>query len=439
MKTIKLAMTVVILFTFATGASATDTRRWVAAWGYPPVTLGPPPAAPIPSAAVPAVGAAAAAPPTAATASRPIPVLNNVTVRHIMRVSTGGDAMRVRLSNEFGVASLRVGAMHVALVDEQGAVVPGSDRTVTFNRGATSVTIPSFAPMISDEIPLKVTARQRVAVSVFLPEETRTPAHRTLVSLAQGDKTMAADLAGYTAVAAGTPVSQIEVRTNAVQAVVVAFGDSITDGGSGSTALLRRSWPDSLADRIATSPYAGRIAVINAGIGGNRLLREGSGPAALARFDRDVLSVPGVTHVIVLEAINDIGNGMRRPPEDPSLQDLIGAYQQMILRAHEKGVKIYGATLTPYGGAGYQNEAGEAKREALNDWIRAPGHFDAYIDFEKSVRDPASPTKWAQGVQSGDNLHPNAVGYDLMAGVIDLKMFGATAAAPVKTMARARR
>jgi len=411
MKPIKLALTAALFFGAATGAMAAEAGEWAGLWGFPIVTLGPPPAA-----APPAPASANPGPPVA------VSPYNNTTVRQIVRITSGADELRVRLSNEFGATGMRIGAAHIALVDAEGAVVAGSDRALTFG-GASAVTIPPFAPMISDAAALKVAPLQSVAISLYLPQDTRPPAHRLPVQTAPGDQTAAGVLTGGAPGRLGAIVTQVEGKAATPKAVIVAFGDSITEGGVRSTAFKYNSWPDALADRIAASPYAGKISVVNAGISGNRLLREGSGPAALARFDRDVCSVPGATHVILLEGINDIGNGHRRPPEDPTIEELVGAYRQIIARSHDCGLKIYGATLTPYEGANYYDVAGEAKRQALNTFIRTSGEFDGVVDFEKATRDPAAPTKWNNAVQNGDNLHPNVAGYEAMAKAIDLEMF----------------
>lgn len=429
MKPIKLALTAALVFSAATlpvsGAFAAEVGGWASAWGFPIVTLAPLPAAPTPAPVAAPAAAPAAAPGAVPATPRPAPrsAYNNSTVRQIVRLTTGGDEVRVRLSNEYGATGMRIGAAHIALVDATGAVVPGSDRPLTFNGGATAVTISAYSPMISDAAKLKVAPLQSVAISLFLPEDTRPPAHRFRVQTAPGDQTAAAVLEGATSGSVGSIVAQVEVKATARKTVIVAFGDSITEGGVGSTALKYNSWPDALADRIAASPYAGKISVVNAGISGNRLLREVSGASALARFDRDVGAVAGATHVIVLEGINDIGNGWVRPAENPTLEELIGAYKQIILRAHDQGLKVYGGTLLPYAGAKYDSPEGEAKRKALNAFIRAPGNFDGYIDFEKAVTDPANPDHWLASVGVGDNLHPNVAGYEAMAKMVDLKAF----------------
>lgn len=420
MKPIKLALTAALMFSAATGAMAAEAGQWASVWGFPIVTLAPLPATPAPAA--PAAAAPTAAAPAATPAAPRPSVYNNSTVRQIVRVTSGGEEVRVRLSNEYGSTAMKIGAAHIAIVDANGVTVPGSDRTLTFG-GASAITIPPFSPAVSDGAKLKLAPLQSVAVSLFLPDNTRPPAHALRVQVAPGDQTGSAALTEATATRVGAIVTQIEVKAAARKAVVVAFGDSITEGGVGSTTFKYNSWPDSMADRIAASPYAGKISVVNAGISGNRLLREVTGPSALARFDRDVGAVSGATHVIVLEAINDIGNGWVRPAENPTLEELIGAYKQIIERGHARGLKVYGGTLLPYSGAKYDSPEGEAKRKALNAFIRAPGNFDGFVDFEKAVADPAAPDKWLASMGVGDNLHPNVAGYDAMAKAIDLKMF----------------
>jgi lysophospholipase L1-like esterase len=199
---------------------------------------------------------------------------------------------------------------------------------------------------------------------------------------------------------------------------IVAIGDSITDG-TASTIDSNNRWPDHFARRLANAGI--RMAVLNAGIGGNRLLSGGVGPGALARFDRDVIAQTGLTHVIVLEGINDIGQGGRTA--SPSAADLIGAHRQMIERAHSRGVSIYGATLTPFEGANYWTPEGEARRQALNEWIRTSKAYDAVFDFDAAVRDPNRPTKVLSQYDPGDHLHLNAAGYKAMADTIDLTLF----------------
>ncbi len=208
-------------------------------------------------------------------------------------------------------------------------------------------------------------------------------------------------------------------------AAIVAFGDSITDGAV-STPNTDRSWPSVLARRLATNGGA-NIAVLNQGISGNRLLRDGAGVSALARFDRDVLAQPGVKWLMILEGINDIGLGARAdaaPGDAVTSDDLIVALKQLVDRAHEHGLKVIGGTLTPYEGAAYASESGEVIRVAVNQWIRTAGAFDAVVDFEAVARDPEHPKQFRPGFNNGDHLHPNDAGYEAMANAIDLSIFG---------------
>jgi lysophospholipase L1-like esterase len=218
-------------------------------------------------------------------------------------------------------------------------------------------------------------------------------------------------------------LSRVEVDAPDAAGAIVAFGDSITDGAAAPPDTNGR-WPDGLARRLLSAPAPLKMGVLNAGIGGNRVLSDaayGAGPNALARFEIDVLSQPGVTHVIVLEGINDIGNARQNPT--PTAEDLIAGHQQLIERAHARGLKIFGATLTPFWGAGYYTDAGEAKRQALNDWIRTGKAYDGVIDFDKATRDPADPKKFLAAYDSCDHLHPNAAGQKAMADAIDLALF----------------
>ena len=226
-------------------------------------------------------------------------------------------------------------------------------------------------------------------------------------------------------------LSGIDVAAGSEASVIVTFGDSITDGAR-SSPETNHSWPALLAARLAARKDTANIAVANMGIGGNRVLRDGTGASALARFDRDVLSQPGVHWVMLLEGINDIGRGATIPAETITAAELIGAYQQMIERAHMHGIKVIGCTLTPYEGATYHRENGEAIREAVNTWTRTSGAFDAVVDFEAATRDPKNPKRLRAEFDPGDHLHPNDAGYQAMADAIDLSIFSGKRAAPAK-------
>jgi lysophospholipase L1-like esterase len=354
------------------------------------------------------------------------PSFNNQTIVQLVRLSAGGQKLRIRFSNEYGAKPLAVGAARVALVGPDGAAIPGSERPVTFGGGRTA-TIPAGAPMLSDAIALPTGPLARLRVSLYLPGEALCTCHMSGSELVQvsppGDFTErvlppTAGSAQYRAFLSG-----VEVETAQPGKVIVAFGDSITDGYL-STAGANRRWPDRLAERLAAR-YPGRaMAVVNAGIGGNRVLTDGPiaifGQSALTRFDRDVLAVPGATHVVVLEGVNDLGASKTNPP---TAESLILGYRQIIDRAHAHGLKAIGATILPYEGAGYFGAPGEAARQALNAWIRTGGGFDAVIDLDAAIRDPAKPTRMRADLHAGDWLHPNDAGYRVMGEAVDLALF----------------
>lgn len=356
---------------------------------------------------------------------------SNQTIRQIVHVSMGGTKVRIRLSNEFGSAPLRVGEVRIAQQLSGPSMVPGSDRTVTFG-GRGSVTIPAGAPLLSDPIDIAVAPLSNMVVSLYLPDTV--PAN-TFHSL--GVQTTYVSSPGNFAAAVTPPVaatttswfflSGLSVLAEKRAAAVVAVGDSITDGYA-STVDANRRWPNLLAERIQARADLRHVAVVDHGISGNRTLHDFIGPNALARFDRDLSGSPGARWVILLEGINNIGipGTFGLAGEQVSADDIIGGHRQLIARAHERGLKIYGATLTPFGGTtipGYYTAAGEAKRQAVNAWIRGSGEFDAVIDFDKALRDPANPGRMLAAYDSGDHLHPNDAGYQAMANAIDLRLF----------------
>jgi lysophospholipase L1-like esterase len=276
---------------------------------------------------------------------------------------------------------------------------------------------------------LSVAPVSDLVVDVYLPGElgiapspvtTHNGASQTNYLSTPGNHVGAASLPVDREFGAWLLLARVEVAATSDTRVVVAFGDSITDGAR-STANMNARWPDTLARRLAERRRGPKVAVLNAGISGNRVLGDGAGLSALARFDKDVLMQTGVTHVIVMEGINDIGLARANP--SPSAEDLIAGHRQLIARAHARGLKIFGATLTPYEGAGYYSPEGEAKRQALNDWIRTSGEYDGVIDFDAVTRDPASPGKFAAFADSGDHLHPGDAGYKAMGEAVDLALF----------------
>ena len=365
------------------------------------------------------------------------PTFNDQTVRQIVRLSGGGSKVRVRFTNEYGTAPLQVGGAHVALAGDDGSAIrPGSDHVLTFG-GKTTATIAPGAPLLSDPVDMKTAPLSRLAISLYLPGAVDScTCHGTAMQvgyIAAGDATGAAQLTDPKPLQQRAMISGVDVASARPAKTIVAYGDSITDG-VGSTSGANRRWPDQLADRLVKRGGAA-VDVANEGISGNRVLGDGAGVSALARFDRDVLSTPGLAYVIVFEGINDIGIGYA--PKDgpaarfrpanagppPTADDLIAADRQLIARAHEKGVKIYGATIAPYEGAVYASPEGDQVREAVNHWIRTGHAFDGVLDFDKAVRDPAHPAQFRNGFHMGDHLHGSDAGYTAMAKSVDLKLF----------------
>lgn len=401
---------------------------WVGTWGYAPAPLPPgsagttTPAAGVPLTPPPANAAPPAAPLVENPGALPIePAAEyaNVSFRQAVRVSVGGARLRLRISNEGGADVLALGAVHVAQARADGAIVPGTDRVVTFG-GRKGVTVPAGAPLLSDAVDLPTKALDRLYVSFHAPGTISGRAPRALyqyVAGRAGDVTGEATWPGARLTRLPPLVTQVEVEAPKATQVLVTLGDSITEGAT-STSNAFRGWPDRLAERLAGRGWA----VVNAGISGNRMLRYGTGPSALARFDRDVLSVPGVKAITLMEGINDIGRGLGAGAagEPVSIEALKAAHEQIAARAHAHGIRVIAATLTPYRGAAYASPAGEALRDAFNAWIRTSGVFDAVIDFAPVVADPNDPQSMDPKFYIRDHLHPNDVGYKAMADAVDL-------------------
>jgi lysophospholipase L1-like esterase len=345
---------------------------------------------------------------------------NDQTVRMIARVSIGGEEVRVRFSNAFGSAAMTIGDAHLALAGKEAAIVPGTDRALTFS-GEKSFTIPPGAMVMSDPVHLNVPPLASVAVSVFAPNATGPAtwhelARATTYTSGTGDFTASVDMPVAKTTKSWYWLSGIEVLADAQTGAVVALGDSITDGAY-ATADANHRWPDVLADEISDRKE-GAMAVLNEGISGNRLLHDVAGMNALARFDPDVLAQDGVRYLIVLEGINDIGwphmQGGKYAADKVSAAEIIAALRQIAERAHAHGIRVFGGTLTPFEGAFYETPDGEVEREALNRWIRTSGAFDGVIDFDKVTRDPAQPKRFLPADDSGDHLHPGDAGYKAM-------------------------
>jgi len=341
--------------------------------------------------------------------------LHDQTVRQVLRITNAGETVQVRLSNELGTTPLRIGAASVAQIDAAGKAVAGTVRPLIFN-GQRGAIIAPGAPLLADRLSFSVKPGTDYAVSIYLPDTSMPPAHAQMADVAPGDQTSQPMLHDSVRKRVPTLVSSIDVAAAPTARTLLAFGDSITEGAA-STPGAYMSWPDQLSRLLDTSSGGRCWSIVNAGISGNRLLHDGRGPNALARFDRDVLSVPGVRTVILLEGINDIGASAQPEHRDQevSAEAIIGAYREMIARAHARGIRVIGGTLLPFEGAVYYTAEGEAKRQAVNTWIRDGKAFDDVIDFDMAMRDPAHPSHMGTAAGSTDNLHPHDPGYAIMA------------------------
>jgi lysophospholipase L1-like esterase len=366
--------------------------------------------------------------------SLPADDLRNATLRQIVHLSIGGPSIRVHLSNAFGTEALHLTSVHIArpLSPALPAIDPASDLALTF-ASKPDVTIPPGAEVLSDPIDFAVAPLSDIAVAMHFDAppagETGHPGSRATSYYVHGDAVSAATLTEPKRADHWYQLSEVDVLATPDSATLVALGDSITDG-HGATTNGNDRWTDVLAQRLQASAQTRTIGVSNQGIGGNHLLTDGLGPNVLARFDRDVLAPAGVRWLIVFEGVNDLG-GLARDGEVPPaaheafVARVLAAYQQVIARAHAHGLRVYGATITPYVGSGYYHPdpLSEADRQAVNAWIRTAGHFDAVIEFDSVVRDPAHPDHLLPAYDCGDHLHPSPAGYKAMADSIPLDLF----------------
>jgi lysophospholipase L1-like esterase len=410
----------------AVHAQGWNAERWVGTWGAGP-----------------------GGPPLPANTQ----VFTDQTVRLIVHTSIGGTRVRIRLSNELGSTPLRIGAAHIAIRavgTATGAdIQAGTDRALTFS-AYPGITLPPGTPVLSDPVDLDVPALSDLAVSLYLPGSVAattihgTASQTNYVSL-PGDFSGAATLPVQRTILSWPFLTEVDVTggRDGNGSAIVALGDSITDG-TRSTPDTNNRWPDWLARRLQTvrDPVAGinnTLGVVNRGISGNRLLSnppEGSlaGRSILERFDRDVLATAGVRTMTLMIGINDIGNSS--PANPVSSADLIAGYRQVIARAHAKGIAVFGATLTPFEGAGYYSPEKEVVRQAVNSWIRASDEFDGVIDFDRVTRDPAHPARFLPAYDSGDHLHPNDLGYQAMGTAVPLELFRSVGGAAPKAVSQ---
>jgi lysophospholipase L1-like esterase len=359
--------------------------------------------------------------------------IDGQTIRQVAHVSIGGERVRVRFSNVFGATSLDISEARVAISSGGSATLLNTDRRLTFG-GSPSTTIPPGALVVSDPVELEVPALANVAVSLYFPGPVSATTEHSL-AVQTSYISPAGNFAAAGLLPPGTSTTTSWYFLNGIEveprsphpAAIVTLGDSITDGYA-STVDANHRWPNFLAARLQERKNTSDLAVVDQGISGNRILHDLVGPNALARLDRDVLAQSGVRWVIVLESINDIGipGAFGLSSQEVTAAQIIEGHRQLVERAHARGLAIYGGTLTAFEGTifpGYFTPAGEAKRQAVNHWIRTSGAYDAVIDFDKATRDPAHPARLLPAYDSGDHLHPNDVGYEAMARAVDLSLF----------------
>lgn len=383
-------------------AASTTAQRWVGTWAASPFDGDP---------------------------WHGVPTVVDSTLREIVHTSIGGNAVRVHLTNESGKEPLRVDAVSVALSAGTSSVDAASLHNLTFGN-SPSIVIPAGAEAVSDPVVMPIPAAANVAVSIYLPlqQVSDVTVHSSAQQdnfIAQGNHVRDASFSEPVVTPSWYFLKGVDVQANdADAAAVVTFGDSITDGAL-STQNANHRWPDYLAARLKANSATAHLSVLDQGIGGNCILIHCVGQNALARFDRDVLAQAGVKYLIVLEGINDIGrlHSPNLPEYKLTAEDLEQGLMQLVARAHVHGIKVFGATLTPYKGAGYYTDKGEEIREALNKWILTSGVFDGTLDFDKATQDPANPQMFSAQADGGDHLHPKDPGYQIMADSIDLNLF----------------
>ena len=401
MKKLILTLLITVALTASPNNAAAQQIVWTGSWAAAPVAV-----------------------PAAATNADP----NGTTYRDIVHLSLGGKAVRLRISNEFGPTPLTVASVHVALSAGADATQPGTDHVVTFG-GIDSVTLPAGAVVLSDPVAMSAAPFANLAVSFFVPAQTGVTLtyHQLAVStnyMASEDVTSVPAMAEAKKVPSWYLLKGVDVDAGSDGSSVVVLGASIADGYH-STPDKNTRWPDVLAARLQASTATAHVGVLNEGISGGRVLHDMTGPSALSRLDRDVLAQSNAKYLIVAIGTNDIGRTFfpTRPNEEVTAEQIIWGYQQLVLRAHARGIKVYGTTLNPFGGAAYFSPAGETMRQAVNAFVKTSGVFDGVIDFDIVTRDPAHPETLLPAYDSGDHLHPNDAGYKAMGDAIDLKLF----------------
>jgi lysophospholipase L1-like esterase len=355
----------------------------------------------------------------------PAPGLSNNTLRQVVQVSIGGKMLRVRFSNEYSTSPVTIKSASIALSTGKGAIDPATDHALRFENN-TEVIIKLGATVTTDPVDLPLQPRSRIAITIYFgstsPDVTGHPGSRTTSYLCKGNRVKAADPVSDAQTDHWYMIDSVEVPAKDASRAVVILGDSITDGRGSGTNMQNR-WTDELFLRLHENPGTADIAVLNMGLGGNCLLRECLGPSAINRFKNDVTGQERVKYLIILEGVNDIGQAETREKAILIAENLIKAYDGMIDLAHEKGVRVYGATIMPFGGSFYDADFRESARKKVNAWIRNSGRFDAVIDMDMIMADPVNPGQMLPAYDTGDHLHPNETGYRMMAEGVDLKLF----------------
>jgi lysophospholipase L1-like esterase len=393
-KTLQVLTIILLIFGFSSLSSAKPTK-WVGTWSTAPQLVEP-------------------------GNNPPSPGLSNNTLRQIVRVSLGGDTLRMRFSNEFSTSSVTLNEVHIAISVGRDTIDPSTDKVLLFN-GETEITIGPGSAISSDPFQFALQPRADVAITIYFGstslDVTGHPGSRTSSYILTGNEVSKENFFGAVTTDHWYIINTIDILAPDSAYAIAILGNSITDGrGSGTNKQNR--WPDELARRLNENPHTQLVAVLNEGIGGNCVLGDCLGPSALSRFKRDVLNQNGVKWLIILEGINDIGN------EAPGVgNSLIDAYKQIIYSAHGNGIFVYGATLLPFGGSFYDSEAHETERQTVNEWIRSSGRFDAVIDLDVALRDPENPLHLLPVADTGDHLHPNERGHRMMAEAVDLALF----------------
>jgi lysophospholipase L1-like esterase len=353
----------------------------------------------------------------------PAPGLSNNTLRQVVHVSIGGDLLRLKFSNNFGTSPVTMNSVHLAVSEGDSTIDPATDRHLTFTH-KPSITIPAGQSIASDPLFYHLAPLANMVITIYFgatsADVTGHPGSRTTSYIQAGDAVTATSLPTAATTAHWYIITGMDVLASGSSGAVVTLGDSITDG-RGTTTDGNNRWPDDLARRLQADPRTSKVAVLNEGIGGNNVLSGGLGPAAVDRFDRDVLDQSGARWLIILEGVNDIGTSTG--DSQTVAENLIAAYKLFIAKAHAHHILVYGVPILPFEGSQYTGDAHEAARQTVNSWIRTSGKFDAVIDMDAAVRDPANPAALLSAYDSGDHLHLNPAGYQKMADTINLALF----------------